>query len=91
MEERQADKSRHCVGCVFYKRYYAKGAVSFYRSGVGYCSRLNKVKESGEGCGEWKRRIYVNSTASNQDSTLKVLTKMARNVAVITQLLCEDE
>lgn len=91
MDEKQAAKRKYCSKCNFYQSYYTKCADSFEREEMGYCSKINKPRESGERCDGWERRPYGKFTYVHKVASLKALTQIARDLAVITQILCEKK
>ena len=58
---------------------------------MGYCCKLQKVTKNHDGCEEWKRKSGKITRDFHKDVASEVVTKMAKDILVIAQILCDDK
>ena len=91
MEEKESKTPKHCLNCHYHETYYTKCASTFHRHKTGYCCQLQKVTENHDTCEEWKRRNGRSRRNLHRDAASEAVTKMAEDILVIAQILCDDK
>ena len=91
MEEKESKTPKHCLNCRYYETYYTKCASTFYRHKTGYCSQQQKLTENHDTCEEWKRKDGRFKRNLHRDVASEIVTKMAKDILIIAQILCDDK
>ena len=91
MEEKESKTPKHCLNCQYHETYYTKCTTTFSKHKMGYCCKLQKVTKNHDTCEEWKRKSGKITRDFHKEVASEVVTKMAKDILVIAQILCDDK
>lgn len=93
MEEKTESKSKKCVLCRYFYRYYTKGVHRFERTNLGKCRRCQNIVNNTDSCESWEfngRRQYLSKRAA-KNMLYEILVELSAVRQIMQEFQDEGE
>ena len=81
-------KNKACWNCANFGAYYKRGFCQFYKTNEGTCSVKNEIVNRNGICERWRNTFSLRT--GRKERTLKALDKILDDIAMIRQILEEE-
>ena len=80
------------AGLYFFRKIYISAFVHYKEHIlINHPYKLQKVTKNHDTCEEWKRKSGKITRDFNKEVASEVVTKMAKDILIIAQILCDDK